>query len=143
MRTYKLRTRRSYHDTMTTAEPMSGAGFNMEDETRRTELRWAEIQHAIQLSLNYFKRYPVAIEHAKNVISFVKARALTNYKRIGGDEADYMLTLCVHSIPQETFSECIGRATASSSLVEFDPIKTSDTVAGNVAGGGGGSQLHY
>jgi len=79
MSSYNFRTRRSHRPTTPPMEeldaPMSGAGYDIEEEHRQLELRWAKLDHAVQLALNYFKQRPVPIEHAEYVRAFVLERA--------------------------------------------------------------------
>ena len=89
---------------------MSGAGYDIEEEHRQSELRWAKLDHAVQLALNYFKQRPVPIEHAEYVRAFVLERAQKNYERVGGDTNDYLVQLQVNSIPHTEFWECVQQA---------------------------------
>jgi mannosyltransferase OCH1-like enzyme len=54
---------------------MSGAGYDIAKEQKESELRWAKLEHAVNLALNYFKRRPVPSDQADYVRAFVLERA--------------------------------------------------------------------
>lgn len=153
MSTYNLRTRRT--STSEPTEPMSGAGYDIVEEERQQEDRWAKLEHAVHLSLNYFKRNPVSAEHVR---AFVLMRAKQNYKRTGGDENDYTVNLYVNSLPHDAFAECVCEpepivepsvdseeelATEEESSISTSPIATATGAAAGGGGGREGSKVYY
>lgn len=139
MSTYNLRTRRQH--TPEPTEPMTGAGYDIEEEERHQEERWATLEHAVQLSLNYFKRNPLPAEHADLVRASVLARAHQNHRRAGGDKDDYTVNLYVNSISHSKLSECVQPPvvkTAPTAVAVPDLVYTSTPMESNKGAATGG-----
>lgn len=92
--------------TRTQSEPMSGAGYDMEKEQRRSEVHYASMEHAVALAARYYQRSPVPYAFRHDILGILTIRAQANMKRmkVGGDG---MAQLMVHALPLHVIDECV------------------------------------
>lgn len=87
-------------------EPMSGPGYDMEEEQRRCEVHYASMEHAVALAVRYYQRSPVPYTCRHDILGILTIRAQANMKRLNvGSNA--MAQLMVHALPLHVIDECV------------------------------------
>ena len=85
---------------------MSGPGYDMEEEQRRSDVHYASMEHAVALAVRYYQRSPVPHTCRHDILGILTIRAQANMKRMKVG-SDAMAQLMVHAIPLDVIAECV------------------------------------
>lgn len=104
MSRYDLRMRRQCYFEM---EPMSGAGYDIDEMREQAKYELDRMEHAVRLALNYYQMRPLQVEEKADMREYILSRAQSNYSRSGGDKSEYTIQILVRCIPQSEIDRCI------------------------------------